>query len=118
LLQNFCDLGYKIAIDDFGTGFSSLSYLRHLPIHMLKIDQSFVRDMLKEPASLAIVDSIITLATALGKDTIAEGVETEVEYQMLLHHGCRLIQGYYFSKPLPALDFERWVTANGFLNIG
>jgi len=112
LLQNFCDLGYQIAIDDFGTGFSSLSYLRHLPIHMLKIDQSFVRDMLTEPASLAIVDSIITLATALGKGTIAEGVETEIECQMLLHHGCQLIQGYYFSKPLPAVDFERWVESN------
>lgn len=109
LLQNFCDLGYQIAIDDFGTGFSSLSYLRHLPIHTLKIDQSFVRDMLSEPASLAIVDSIITLASALGKGTVAEGVETEVEYQMLLHHGCQLIQGYYFSKPLPAVAFELWV---------
>ena len=112
LLQNFCDLGYQIAIDDFGTGFSSLSYLRHLPIHMLKIDQSFVRDMLTEPASLAIVDSIITLATALGKGTVAEGVETEIECQMLLHHGCQLIQGYYFSKPLPVADFERWVEKN------
>lgn len=113
LLQDFCDLGYQIAIDDFGTGFSSLSYLRHLPIHTLKIDQSFVRDMLTEPASLAIVDSIITLATALGKGTIAEGVETDVEYQMLLHHGCKLVQGYYFSKPLPAADFERWVESTG-----
>ena len=69
--------------------------------------------MLTEPASLAIVDSIITLATALGKDIIAEGVETEVEYQMLLHHGCRLIQGYYFSRPLPAAEFERWVETAG-----
>lgn len=117
LLQNFCDLGYQIAIDDFGTGFSSLSYLRHLPIHMLKIDQSFVRDMLTEPASLAIVDSIITLATALGKDTIAEGVETEIEYQMLQHHGCRLMQGYYFSRPLPAAEFERWLAVTTLVTL-
>lgn len=107
-LQRFCDRGYRIAIDDFGTGFSSLSYLRHLPIHLLKIDQSFVRDMIAEPASLAIVDSIITLAHALGKETIAEGVETEAEYNLLRQHGCRLMQGYYFAKPLPALQFERW----------
>ncbi len=113
ILQRFCDRGYRMAIDDFGTGFSSLSYLRHLPIHFLKIDQSFVRDMLTESASLAIVDSIIGLAHALGKETIAEGVETEAEYSLLMQHGCRLMQGYYFSKPLLAADFERWVQASG-----
>jgi len=108
-LQGFCDRGYRIAIDDFGTGFSSLSYLRHLPIHLLKIDQSFVRDMLREPASLAIVDSIIVLAHALGKETIAEGVETEAEYLLLLQHGCRLMQGFYFTKPLIGAEFEHWM---------
>ncbi|MES2674771.1 MAG: EAL domain-containing protein [Pseudomonadota bacterium] len=112
ILQQFCDRGYRIAIDDFGTGFSSLSYLRHLPIHLLKIDQSFVRDMFVEPASLAIVDSIIGLARALGKETIAEGVETEAEYVLLMQHGCRLMQGYYFAKPMPAVEFERWINAN------
>jgi diguanylate cyclase (GGDEF)-like protein/PAS domain S-box-containing protein len=116
-LQDFCDCGFHIAIDDFGTGFSSLSYLRHLPIHLLKIDQSFVRDMLLEPASLAIVDAIIGLANALGKETIAEGVETEAEYILLLQHGCRLMQGYYFAKPLPAAEFERWVKATGRYDI-
>ncbi|MES2824380.1 MAG: EAL domain-containing protein [Pseudomonadota bacterium] len=112
ILQQFCDRGYRIAIDDFGTGFSSLSYLRHLPIHLLKIDQSFVRDMFVEPASLAIVDSIIGLARALGKETIAEGVETEAEYSLLMQHGCRLMQGFYFAKPMPAIEFERWIKAN------
>jgi diguanylate cyclase (GGDEF)-like protein/PAS domain S-box-containing protein len=113
ILQQFCDRGYRIAIDDFGTGFSSLSYLRHLPIHLLKIDQSFVRDMLTEPASLAIVDSIIGLAKSLGKDIIAEGVETKAEYTVLMQHGCRLMQGYYFAKPMPAAEFERWVKTSG-----
>lgn len=112
-LQSFCDRGYRIAIDDFGTGFSSLSYLRRLPIHLLKIDQSFVRDMLSEPASLAIVDSIIVLAHALGKETIAEGVETEAEYLLLLQHGCRLMQGFYFTKPLIGAEFERWMKLTG-----
>lgn len=105
------NIGFRIAIDDFGTGFSSLNYLRRLPINVLKIDQSFVRDMLGEQASLAIVDSIISLAHSLGKETIAEGVETKAELDVLTERGCRLMQGYYFSKPLPAPQFEKWVKA-------
>lgn len=103
------DLGFRIAIDDFGTGFSSLNYLRRLPINVLKIDQSFVREMLVERASLAIVESIISLAHSLGKETIAEGVETKAELDVLTKRGCRLMQGYYFSKPLPAANFEAWI---------
>lgn len=105
------DLGFRIAIDDFGTGFSSLNYLRRLPINVLKIDQSFVREMLAEQASLAIVESIISLAHSLGKETIAEGVETKAESDVLTQRGCRLMQGYYFSKPLTAANFEAWVQA-------
>ncbi len=108
-LKKFNDLGYRIAIDDFGTGFSSLNYLRHLPIHLLKIDQSFVREMLAEKASLAIVDSVISLAHSLGMETIAEGVENKEEYEVLCEHGCGFIQGYYFAKPMPATDFEAWL---------
>jgi diguanylate cyclase (GGDEF)-like protein/PAS domain S-box-containing protein len=103
------DLGFRIAIDDFGTGYSSLNYLRRLPINVLKIDQCFVREMLQEPASLAIVESIIALAHALGKDTIAEGVETEAELNMLKDRHCKIIQGYYFSKPLPLAAFANWL---------
>jgi diguanylate cyclase (GGDEF)-like protein/PAS domain S-box-containing protein len=109
VLQAFRDLGYRIAIDDFGTGFSCLNYLRRLPANILKIDQSFVRDMQSDTASLAIVTSIIRLAESLGMDTIAEGVETAEEATLLVSQGCRLMQGYYFSKPLPPAQFEAWL---------
>lgn len=110
-LNDLRGLGFRIAIDDFGTGFSSLNYLRRLPVNVLKIDQSFVREMLIEKASLAIVESIISLAHSLGKETIAEGVETQAELDVLTARNCRLIQGYYFSKPLPVSMFEEWVKA-------
>jgi diguanylate cyclase (GGDEF)-like protein/PAS domain S-box-containing protein len=109
VLQAFRDLGYRIAIDDFGTGFSCLNYLRRLPANILKIDQSFVRDMRTDSASLAIVSSIIRLAESLGMDTIAEGVETADELALLEQQGCRLMQGYHFSKPLPPAQFVDWV---------
>lgn len=109
VLQAFRDLGYRIAIDDFGTGFSCLNYLRRLPANILKIDQSFVRDMQSDNASLAIVTSIIGLANSLGMDTIAEGVETAEESALLVSQGCRYMQGYHFSKPLPAVQFEAWL---------
>lgn len=112
-LKGLRSLGFRIAIDDFGTGFSSLNYLRHLPINILKIDQSFVREMIREPESLAIVESIIALAQALGKETIAEGVETLEEYQLLQARGCRLMQGFYFAKPMPVAGFEEWHRQQG-----
>jgi len=108
-LKKFRDLGYRIAIDDFGTGFSSLNYLRRLPIDVLKIDQSFVRDMLIDSASLAIVESIIGLANALGKETVAEGVETKEEYDLLCERNCRVVQGYYIAKPMPGNIFKEWM---------
>jgi diguanylate cyclase (GGDEF)-like protein/PAS domain S-box-containing protein len=111
-LNELQSIGFRIAIDDFGTGFSSLNYLRRLPVNVLKIDQSFVREMAMERASLAIVESIISLAHALGKETIAEGVETKVELDLLKERNCHLIQGYYFSKPLPPKLFEAWANTN------
>jgi diguanylate cyclase (GGDEF)-like protein/PAS domain S-box-containing protein len=108
-LQLFRDLGYRIAIDDFGTGFSCLNYLRRLPVNILKIDQSFVRDMQSDEASLAIVSYIIRLAQSLGMDTIAEGVETSNEMTLLVNEGCRLMQGYHFSKALPPAQFDAWL---------
>lgn len=109
VLQKFRDLGYRIAIDDFGTGFSCLNYLRRLPVNILKIDQSFVRDMQSDEASLAIVSYIIRLAQSLGMDTIAEGVETSHEMTLLVNEGCRLMQGYHFSKALPPAQFDAWL---------
>jgi len=116
-LNDLRELGFRIAIDDFGTGFSSLNYLRRLPVNVLKIDQSFVREMVVEKASLAIVESIISLAHSLEKETIAEGVETQAELDILTARNCRLIQGYYFSKPLPAPLFEDWVKARASIQM-
>ncbi|RYY76330.1 MAG: EAL domain-containing protein [Gammaproteobacteria bacterium] len=111
-LNELKEIGFRIAIDDFGTGYSSLNYLRRLPVNVLKIDQSFVREMAIERASLAIVESIIALAHSLEKETIAEGVETQTELDLLSERNCRLIQGYYFSKPLPPKVFEAWASEN------
>jgi diguanylate cyclase (GGDEF)-like protein/PAS domain S-box-containing protein len=104
-------LGVSFAIDDFGTGYSSLTYLKQLQAETLKIDQSFVRDMLGNPDDLSIVDSIIGLATAFRRKVIAEGVETLAHGAMLLRLGCEVAQGYAISRPLPADDVAAWVRA-------
>lgn len=107
--------GLKIAIDDFGTGYSSLSYLHTYPINTLKIDQSFVRDMLKNPVSQELVKSIITLGQNLNMTITAEGVEHKEEGQVLRDLGCQSAQGYYFAKPLPEKDLiELLLKIGGF----
>ncbi len=98
--------GIKLSIDDFGTGYSSLSYLKRFPIDTLKIDQSFVRDMLTDSEDAAIVIAVIALAHNLGFEVLAEGVETKEQYDILCEHYCDDVQGYYFSKPISASDFE------------
>lgn len=99
------DMGFKLAIDDFGTGFSSLNYLKKFPIDKLKIDKSFIDNVLKESGNAAIVKSIVTLAHNLNLNVIAEGVETIEQRDFIKEIGCPLIQGYYYSKPLMGDEF-------------
>ncbi|MDC0535356.1 EAL domain-containing protein [Francisellaceae bacterium] len=99
-LEALSDLGIKIAIDDFGTGYSSLSYLKHLPFSTLKIDRSFIQDINKNPDDEAIVESIVKMGRIMKLDVVAEGVETEQQFNFLKSIGCEYIQGYYISKPM------------------
>lgn len=111
-LNQLSNMGLKIAIDDFGTGYSSLSYLKRFPIHTLKIDQSFVHDIVTDSSDRTIVATIITMANSLELKVIAEGVETEDQLNTLLQQGCNRYQGFYFSKPLPAIDVEKKLEKN------
>jgi diguanylate cyclase (GGDEF)-like protein/PAS domain S-box-containing protein len=102
-------LGVSFSLDDFGTGYSSLTYLKNLPASLIKIDQTFVRDMLEDADDLAIVDGVIGLAKSFKRDVIAEGVETIEHGTALLQLGCELAQGYGIAKPMPAADIPAWV---------
>lgn len=102
-------LGIQISIDDFGTGYSSLSYLKHLPVNTLKIDQSFVRNLLDDTDDLAIVQGVISMAAAFKLQVIAEGVETKLHGDKLIELGCLLVQGYGIAKPLPVVEFIKWL---------
>jgi EAL domain-containing protein (putative c-di-GMP-specific phosphodiesterase class I) len=105
-LLRFRDNGMQVALDDFGTGYSSLSYLKKFDIDYIKIDQAFVRNL--EPGSddLALCEAMIVMAHKLGLKVIAEGVETDAQRQLLAERGCDYAQGYLFSKPVPAAQFE------------
>ena len=103
-------LGVRFALDDFGTGYSSLTYLRRLPAEILKIDQSFVHDMINDPGDLAIVQGVIGLASAFHREVVAEGVETAAHGELLLSMGCELAQGYGIAKPMRAADLVGWIT--------
>jgi EAL domain-containing protein (putative c-di-GMP-specific phosphodiesterase class I) len=101
-------LGVQVALDDFGTGYSSLTHLRNLPVHTVKIDQSFVRDMLVDKNDYVIIDSVIKLSDAFGHSVVAEGVETTEQGLMLIRMGCQYAQGFCISRPLPVNAFLDW----------
>jgi EAL domain-containing protein (putative c-di-GMP-specific phosphodiesterase class I) len=111
VIEACAETGVMFALDDFGTGYSSLTYLKRLRVALLKIDQSFVRDMLDDPDDLAILQGIIGLAAAFKREVIAEGVETVAHGTLLLHLGCELAQGYGIARPMPADQMPAWVAS-------
>ncbi len=112
VLYELDDLGVELAIGDFGTGYSSLAYLRRLPTPVIKIDQSFIRDLISDPDDHAIVRSTISTARSLDLDVVAEGVETDDIRQQLILDGCVLAQGYHFARPMPADQLSDWFTTH------
>ncbi len=109
IMHNLVGLGFRLSLDDFGTGYSSLSYLKRFPVHKLKIDRSFVKDLPRNADDGAIVKAIITLGRALGMQVLAEGIETDRQHTVLAAMGCDHGQGFFYSQPLWARDFESFV---------
>ena len=109
VLRGLERMGVSVAVDDFGTGYCSLSYLRRLPIDVIKIDRSFIEHIPDNPDDVAIATAIIALAKSLQLTTVAEGVETQAQLNFLRQHGCDTAQGYYYSRPLPPEDFVRFL---------
>jgi EAL domain-containing protein (putative c-di-GMP-specific phosphodiesterase class I) len=110
-LTRLREIGVRTSIDDFGTGYSSLSYLRELPVHALKIDRSFITNLMDQPDSEAIVRSVVELARNLRLETVAEGVEDQRLCDRLLALGCDYAQGFALARPMPADDVRRWLRA-------
>ncbi|AOY87906.1 diguanylate cyclase [Marinobacter salinus] len=112
ILRQLDRSGIRLSVDDFGTGYSALSYLKSYPFDTLKIDKSFIQDVMKEPEDASLVRAIINMAHSLGLSVIAEGVEEEPQTHFLKQEGCDFCQGYFYSRPLPAKDFENWLKTN------
>ncbi len=112
IMDQLNSIGVRLSIDDFGTGYSSLNYLKKFKINRLKIDQSFIRDITVDNDDRAIVNAIINMSKSLGIDTIAEGVETKEQLEMLKEQGCDEVQGYYLSRPLTTDKIEEYIKAN------
>ncbi|MFO1470356.1 MAG: PAS domain S-box protein [Turneriella sp.] len=112
-MKTLREIGVSFSLDDFGTGFSSLSYLRRMPLNQLKIDKSFVTDLQTDPQNGAIARTIVTLAKSLDLDVIAEGIETEGQLRSLEEYGCNRFQGYHFAAPVPIDEFEALLKSNG-----
>ncbi|MBS7349004.1 MAG: EAL domain-containing protein, partial [Comamonas sp.] len=106
VLRKLKELGLRLAIDDFGTGYSSLAHLKRFPIDVLKIDQSFIRDIPASADDMAISRAVIAMGQSMGMEVLAEGVETQQQLDFLRQHGCNAFQGYFYSRPLPAPAFE------------
>jgi len=107
-LHELREYGFGIALDDFGTGYSSLAYLKNIPATELKLDRSFVIEILENKTDHDVLESVIALSAKLGLTSVAEGVETKLIVDELQRIGCSTIQGYYYSKPLPPVDYFRW----------
>ena len=110
VLSKLKNMGFRITIDDFGTGFSSMSYLKQLPIDCIKIDRSFVEDVCFNSDDSAIIQAIISLGHSLDLKVTAEGVENTEQLNFLSKHGCDEGQGYFYSEPKPVQEFESWLT--------
>jgi EAL domain-containing protein (putative c-di-GMP-specific phosphodiesterase class I) len=107
ILRKLKSLGVQIAMDDFGTGYSSLSYLRSFPFDKIKIDQSFVRDLTERPDAIAIIRAVAGLGRSFGMTTTAEGVETQQQLDQMRAEGCTEVQGYFYSRPMPAAEIAQ-----------
>ncbi len=108
-IERLLEMGYSISLDDFGTGYSSIAYLKKIPAREIKIDQSFIRGLVDDPASLAIVKSIIDLSSHFSMSTIAEGVEDLPTLRLLMELGCQNAQGFYFARPMQCEDYVQWL---------
>jgi EAL domain-containing protein (putative c-di-GMP-specific phosphodiesterase class I) len=107
VLHQLRSLGVRISMDDFGTGYSSLSYLRSFPFDKIKIDQTFVRDLIEKPDAIAIIRAVAGLGLSFGMTTTAEGVETQEQLDLMRAEGCTEVQGYFYSKPMPASEIAQ-----------
>jgi EAL domain-containing protein (putative c-di-GMP-specific phosphodiesterase class I) len=116
-IKNLHSFGVKIAIDDFGAGYSALIYLKQLPIDTLKIDRYFIQDIANDSQKAAITTALIEMGRNLKIQTVAEGVETEQELDFIRGYKCDAMQGFLFSRPLPAAEFEKILFANKRLNV-